>query len=68
MTVHSSITSERVCALIESDDNVGLCLECGAEQYNCEPDARHYECEECGEHQVFGVEQILIEVTLPDTP
>ena len=68
MKLHESITAGRVVELIEQDDNVGLCLSCGTEHYNIEPDARKYECEECGEKQVFGVEQILIEVTLPDLP
>jgi len=66
--LHETITAGRVVELIEQDDNVGLCLSCGTEHHNVEPDARHYECESCGEKQVFGVEQILIEVTLPDLP
>lgn len=44
---------------IESDSNIGFCLNCGFEQ-DCEPDARGYECEDCGEHRVFGAEEILI--------
>ena len=42
------------------DDYVGLCLGCGAERDCCEPDASSYECEECGERQVYGVPQLLI--------
>lgn len=38
----------------------GYCLECGGEQYNCEPDAREYTCESCGEPSVFGIEELLI--------
>ena len=45
---------------IASGDYVGFCLACGEEQDGCEPDARQYECETCGEHQVHGAEEILI--------
>lgn len=38
----------------------GRCVGCGAIAYDCEPDARKYTCEECGESQVFGVEELLI--------
>lgn len=39
---------------------VGLCDACGEERDNTEPDAEHYPCDACGEHEVFGVEQLLI--------
>lgn len=38
----------------------GFCIACGAERDSCEPDARNYECYDCGEHQVFGAEELLI--------
>ena len=37
----------------------GFCLACGNMQYNCEPDARHYKCEACGERQVFGASELM---------
>ena len=40
--------------------NWGFCLACGAQQDGCEPDARHYECEECEERRVYGAEEILM--------
>lgn len=40
-------------------DNPGFCLECGNEAEGVEPDAREYECEACGEHRVFGAEELL---------
>ncbi|MFA5758678.1 MAG: hypothetical protein WC942_04875 [Clostridia bacterium] len=42
------------------DDNIGFCLNCGAEHDCVEPDARKYECEECGERQVYGAQEILL--------
>ena len=42
------------------DDLVGFCVACGAERDSCEPDARKYECDECGEHQVYGAEELII--------
>lgn len=40
-------------------DNVGFCLACGEQADGCEPDARNYECEVCGESSVFGFEELL---------
>lgn len=38
----------------------GVCLACGdTELFGVEPDARHYECESCGEKTVFGYEEAL---------
>jgi hypothetical protein len=41
-------------------DNPGFCLSCGAEHFECEPDAENYHCDDCGTDAVFGAEQILI--------
>lgn len=41
-------------------DNPGFCLECGHEVEGVEPDAREIECEACGEHRVFGAEELLM--------
>jgi hypothetical protein len=38
----------------------GFCLACGAVRDCCEPDARRYECEECGNHLVYGADEILV--------
>jgi len=40
--------------------NDGFCIECGAMRGGCEPDARKYECWECGEHKVYGAEELLM--------
>ncbi len=58
--MHKSVTLERVMKLVQDEDNMGICVACGAERCGCEPDARHYECEVCGERQVFGAEELLI--------
>jgi len=60
MNMHKSITTERVAAAVEEGDYVGLCIECGAEAGGCEPDARQYKCECCGEKAVYGAEELLI--------
>ena len=41
-------------------DYIGFCVECGAERECCEPDARKYECEECGARAVYGAEELAI--------
>lgn len=43
-----------------SHNQEGFCIECGALRDCCEPDAREYECEECGRHAVYGAEEIAI--------
>ena len=62
--MHSSITKERIVEAVERQattlDDPGFCLSCGHEQGGCEPDARNYECEACGENSVFGAQELLI--------
>jgi hypothetical protein len=64
--VHQSITADRVVALVEARmtglDNPGLCIMCGHEQDGCEPDARNYTCEACGAEQVFGADELLLDL------
>ena len=40
--------------------NDGFCTVCGFQQGGCEPDAREYTCENCGEDKVFGAEELLL--------
>jgi hypothetical protein len=54
------VSLDQVMRAVEDDDNIGFCLACGAERDGCEPDARNYECEVCGEMKVFGAEEILL--------
>lgn len=42
------------------DGTMGGCLACGELQDGCEPDARAYECECCGKHKVYGLEELLV--------
>ncbi len=60
---HKEITLARVTRAVErynnSMDNPGFCLACGAEADGCEPDAQRYECEACGEPEVYGAEELL---------
>jgi hypothetical protein len=51
---------DEIMAACESGDNMGFCTACGAEAYGVEPDARRYECEECGARAVYGAEELLI--------
>lgn len=41
-------------------DNPGFCLDCGMEHDGCEPDARGYPCESCGENKVMGAQEIML--------
>ncbi len=39
---------------------IGFCLVCGTEADGVEPDARHYDCLECEQPQVYGAAEILL--------
>jgi predicted RNA-binding Zn-ribbon protein involved in translation (DUF1610 family) len=41
-------------------DDAGLCIACGVEASNVEPDARQYVCETCGENKVYGLEELVV--------
>lgn len=64
--MHKSITAERIMEAIERAstglDNPGFCIACGEEVEGVEPDGRNYECEYCGKAEVFGAEELLLEV------
>ncbi len=50
---------EEIIELIEEDDMLGYCLECGFTQECVEPDARGYVCDNCGQPKVYGAEELL---------
>jgi predicted RNA-binding Zn-ribbon protein involved in translation (DUF1610 family) len=54
------ITVKRIMRAIEDDEYTGFCTACGAERGGCEPDAREYPCENCGEDKVYGAEELLL--------
>ena len=43
-----------------SDDGMGFCIACGCEADGVEPDAVRYPCEDCGEHKVYGAEELVL--------
>jgi len=63
MKLHRSVTSKRVCAAVEEQmstlANPGFCVACGADHDGCEPDARKYECYDCGAMAVYGAAELL---------
>jgi ribosomal protein L40E len=60
----AKVTLDQVMEAIERDDNIGICIACGAENSPVEPDARGYRCESCGEPKVYGAEELLLRVAL----
>jgi hypothetical protein len=65
MKMHASITQKIVEDAVQRRmttlDNPGFCIVCGNEAGGCEPDAREYECEACGECAVYGADELLFE-------
>jgi len=44
------------------DGCMGACRSCGVmASHGVEPDARGYDCEACGEPEVYGLEELLLE-------
>jgi hypothetical protein len=70
MKIHPTITEDRIVEACERRmtrlDDPGFCLACGNEQGGCEPDARRYQCEACGEFQVYGAEELALMVIVID--
>jgi hypothetical protein len=62
MKMHASITEDRIIETIQQDDNLGICVKCGADQDCVEPDAEKYLCSECNRDGVYGAEQLLFYV------
>lgn len=60
----AKISLDQLLEAVQSGDDMGFCLACGAEAYGVEPDARQYECECCGECKVYGAEELLMMVTV----
>jgi predicted RNA-binding Zn-ribbon protein involved in translation (DUF1610 family) len=56
------LSIEQVMDAVESGEDMGFCLACGAEAYGVEPDARKYKCEDCGANKVYGAEELLLMV------
>lgn len=51
----------RQAARLVRDDSMGLCISCGAEACQVEPDARKYKCQACGDASVYGAEEIIMQ-------
>ena len=61
MTKRVKIDIEEAIDMISSNEDNGVCLECGEICYgNVEPDAKGYMCEDCGVNGVYGLEEALI--------
>lgn len=56
------LTVDDLLEAAQDDEYKGYCVACGAEHYGIEPDARRYKCEECGQHKVYGAEEMLLMV------
>ena len=58
------INPEELLAAVEESTfglgNDGFCIACGNQQDGCEPDACGYECEACGEPEVYGAMELLL--------
>ncbi len=56
------LTLATIMRAVERDDTTGFCVNCHATRKGCEPDAKNYPCERCGEPAVMGAEEMLMRV------
>lgn len=56
----AKLLKKAIASQESGDAYVGFCRSCGAQHDEIEPDVDDSECEECGELQVTGVEEIII--------
>lgn len=54
------VDMDRVLEACMGDENMGFCIECGAEHGGVEPDGRRYHCDECGKMSVYGAEELCV--------
>lgn len=63
---HASLTRDAILDAVARRfttlDNPGFCLICGCYHEGIEPDAQNYPCEACGAEQVFGAEELMLEL------
>ena len=66
MKIHESLTEDIIIDAVERSmmdlDYPGFCVACGLEHGGCEPDARKYPCESCGERAVYGAEALMFHI------
>jgi hypothetical protein len=56
----SRIKIDQILTAVESGEYIGICITCGFEQEGVEPDARKYTCDDCGQPEVYGAEELLM--------
>lgn len=60
MANKAKVSIEDVLAAVEDGGNTGFCVACGDSCDGVEPDARGYLCDNCGKHEVYGAEELLL--------
>jgi len=45
-------------------EDPGICIGCGSEQGQTEPDAREYPCESCSANMVFGAQELMLHLEI----
>ena len=66
MKIHPNITQDIILDAVKRQtfglDNPGFCISCGEEDTSCEPDAVGNHCQSCGEHAVYGAEELMFHI------
>lgn len=55
-----TIHMDDIIEAVESGEMYGFCIACGSLADGVEPDARRYECDQCGARKVYGAEELLM--------
>ena len=67
IAISKAIQNNAIQALDRGAEYAGYCLDCECENAEVEPDAIGYQCSNCGQFAVMGVEEILMQSqTIPE--
>ena len=58
--VHASVTFDRLMAMLESGNEGGCCITCGADAPELGPEAADRRCAACGARTACGAEELMI--------
>lgn len=66
MKLHKSITTDRILDSVQQSMfdhyRIGVCIACGEDSDDCDPDTEGATCEYCGKRAVIGWEQLVLRV------
>ena len=57
--MHKTITIDRLMKIVYSESSTGICISCGQDQFDLDPNAECETCSNCCENNVHGIERLV---------